>query len=268
MNLGAALLMGLGICACNRPPAPVPSPTPPPTVTPALTVAPAPTATPVPENIPAYNGAQQMEYIKTAQSAFIEIIGNKSLPFTEANNAYLAAGGASVKGLTSKEAIVERRALIEKVRQANADYMVFAATQDNTYREELAKTPLSKGDVESLVAEYAARAKLDKVKKLREGEAELMKAADVMMVYLDKKFGTWRVDGVKPVFKRAEDGNPYGELGKKYNVIVAQLQQLQSEINAPLPTAGETPIPSIPPSPAGGPAPASPTAAPKPSPAR
>ena len=243
--LGAALLVAIG-SGCNKP-APVapatPTPAPTPVATPILTPTPV-AATPVPTATPEaqkYTGAQQAEYIKTAQDAFVEARMTKSTPYMEANKAFLDAGGATAKGLTSKESIAQRREMIAKVSQANEDYLTFASAQDNAYREELSKTPLVKADVESLVTEFIDKGKQKDIVKLRESVRDLLKTADSMMVYLDKKYGGWTFTNGRISFKKPADAGGYSDLIKKYSAAAGEIQKLQESVNAPMPTPGLSP---------------------------
>ena len=251
-SLGAALLVGLGGSGCGRASKssadPTPTPTASPADTPVVVTTPAPTPEPTVQ-APHYSGVQQAEYIRTAQNAFMEARGAKSTPFLAANKAFNEAGGASAKGLTSKDAITQRRALIQACSKANDDYLTFAATQPEAYRTELAKTPLTQSDVDGLVSDFTAKGRQEEIIKLRNTERESLKTADDMMAHLEKTYGAWTLNGNKPVFKKTSDFNAYGTLGKKYNGLVADLQKLQSEVNTPLPTPGESPIPSASPSP-------------------
>lgn len=254
-SLGAALLIGLGGYGCGRSgnssteatPTPTPTPTPSPAGTPVVVTTPTPTPEPTVEAA-RYSGKQQAEYIQTAQNAFMEARSVKLTPFLEANKAFQEAGGASAKGLTSKEAVTQRRALIEACRKTNEDYLTFASTQPDTYRAELAKTPLIPSDVDGLVAGFTENGRQQEIIKLRTTERESLKTADDMMAYLEKTYGSWTLSGNLPKFKKPADINAYGALGRKYNGLVADVQKLQAVANAPLPTPGETPIPSASPS--------------------
>ena len=240
------------------------TPTPAPTASPTAT--PAETAAPTPENRH-YSGQQQSEYIKTAVNAFVEARGVKYSAFVAANRAYQEAGGASVKGLDSKEAITARRSLIQTASQTNDEYLAFVETQDATYRAELAKTPLVKEDVEALVTEYATNSKEATVKKLREVQRDLLRTGDAMMDFLEKKYGGWKVTANKISFKKAADTNAFSAMGKKYNTYVDEITKLSEEVNASSPTPSTSPIPSASPSPSGAAVPAETASAPTPSPA-
>ena len=218
-----------------------------PTPTPAPAPSVAPTATPegTPE-VRNYNGTQQAQYIKTAQTAYIDARAVKTAAFAEANDAYVQAGGASAKGLTSKGAVTERRAMIQKAIQANDDYLAFVNTQDETYRAELAKTPLIKGDIDALVTDYAATSKEEKVKELRKDVSSLLKTGDEMMAVLEKEYGSWKPEGTAPKFKSSGSAKAYSALGKKYNGLVANMQKLTAEINAAPPAPDASPSPSVP----------------------
>ena len=216
--------------------APTPTPTPSPTAQPTATPESAP-------KVRSYDGNQQSEYIKTAQNAFIEARGVKADAFVAANNAYQEAGGASVKGLNSKEAITQRLELITKASQTNDDYLAFVETQDATYRDALAKTPLIQEDVDALVAEFSSRSKADLVKKLRLTERDMLKTGESMMDFLEKKYGSWKLDGNKLSFKKAADTNAFSALGKKYNGYVEGVQKMSAEVNAPATTPGASPTP-------------------------
>ena len=245
---GVLLVAGMSLVGSVQTSKAAATPTPAPTASPTA----APTATPeeAPE-IRSYDGTQQENYIKTANSAFLEVRGAKSTAFVEANNVYLQAGGASGTGLTLKEAIAARREMIQKALQANDDYLAFIDIQEKTYHDELAKTPLIKADVDGLTANFAEHAKTADVKKLRETERDLLKTGDSMMGFLEKNYGAWKLSGNKPVFKKAADANAYSALGKKYNADVETVQKLSAAVSAPLPTPGASPSPGGAASPAG-----------------
>ena len=241
------------------------------TPTPAPSPVVAPTATP--ESAPKarnYDGSQQSAYIKTAVNAFVEARGAKANAFVAASNAYQEAGGASVKGLSSKEAITERRELIQKASQTNDDYLAFVETQDATYQDDLSKTPLTKEDVDAIVAEFSAHAKADLVIKLRGTTGDMLKTGDTMMEFLEKKYGTWKLNDNRLTFKKAADTNAFSALSKKYNTYVEGVQKMSAEVNSSLPTPGTSPIPDASPSlgatPAAGATVNTPTASPIPSP--
>ena len=247
--MGVALLVA-GVVACpvggfskTAAATPTPTPVPSPSVAPSV----APTATPegTPE-VRNYNGAQQSQYIQTARTAYIDLRAAKTAAFAEANDAYVQAGGASAKGLTSKEAVTARRAMIQKAIQANDDYLAFVTTQDETYRAELAKTPLVKSDIDGLVSEYAATSKEDKVKELRKDVGALLKTGDDMMAVLEKEYGSWKPEGNAPKFKGSGDAKAYSALGKKYNGLVANVQKLTGEINTAPPVPEAVPSPGTP----------------------
>ncbi len=245
--------------ACQFQACPGPKPAPEPLISPTpAPTAPPPSAVPVAPDPPVarYSGVQQAEYIKTAQNGFVVARGLKSEAFALAFTAFGEAGGASAKGLASKADVADRRALIEKCRLANEDYLAFVGTQDDTYRQELAKTPLIPGDVDSLVDDFSKKAHADSLKKVRENKRDILKAADDMMAYLDKTFGAWKVNGNNAVFTKPADANSYSALAKKYNAFVQAEQKLQADINVPLPPPGDSPIPSVAPSPSASAVPA------------
>ena len=242
---GAVCLLG---GACQLAAAPTPTPAPTSTAVPSV----APSATPEgTSEVRNYTGTEQSDYIKTANNAFLEARGVKSTAFVEANNAYLQAGGASAKGLTSKEAVVARRDMLQKAIQANDDYLAFVETQQTVYHDELAKTPLIKADVDGLTSDFVEHARTDEVKKLRATERDLLQTGDAMMEYLEKKYGAWKLNDNKPVFKKSSDASAYSSLGKKYNAYVEAVQKLSASVNSPLPTPGASPAPSTSPSPSG-----------------
>lgn len=222
---------------------PVATPTPTPTPTPVAAATASPEPTP---DVPRYSGAQQMDYIRTAQNDFMTARGQKTEPFGLAKDAFNEAGGASAKGLISREAIAGRRALIGAISKANDDYKSFLTTQDETYRQALVKTPLMQSDVDSLVGEFTKASKTESVLKLRNLDGDLCKVGDEMLAYLDKTFGSWTIRDNKVAFKKAADGNAYAVLAKKYNGIVEAQRPLLTDLNPPLPTSGASPLPGAP----------------------
>ena len=257
----AALL--LTACGQSAPPATEPTPTPPatPTSTPLATATAA--ASPTPE-VAKYNGAEQMEYNRQAVDAFVAQRAEKSQPFIEAHNALETAGSVSPKGLTSKESIAARRDLIAKCIAANDVYLDFVKTQENTYRTELAKTPLLPGDVDSLVSDFAARANTATIVKLREMEREALKAGDEMLASLDNTYGEWNVNAAGALmFKKKGGSASFNAAAQKYNKLATEEATLRTEVNKSLavPSASATPTasPGTSASPAASVAPATPT---------
>ena len=234
-----------------------PQPVPPPTPSPTPTPTPAPTvaeeATPA-APVAKYSGVQQMQYLATARDAFIQERQTNSQPYLDAHAALEAAGGASAKGLTTKDSIAARRDLIAKSIAANDQYLNFVKTQEDTYRADLAKTPLVPGDIDVVVGEYAAHANSAAVAKLRESDRDALKAADDMMAALDKTYGTWAVDGTGRLsFKKKGASAPYAAAAEKYNKVTAEEQKLLQVVNAAVtvPSASVPPSASV--SPAGSP---------------
>ena len=234
-------------------PAPAPTATATPTATP--TPAPAPTATPATEVTPNYSGTQQTQYISTARDAFVVLRNEKSQPFLDAHKAMDAAGGLSARGLKTKADIAARRDLIAKTAVANEDYLAFVKTQEETYRAELAKTPLTPTDISGLVIEFAAHANTPTVVKIREDERDVLKIGDNLMAILDKKFGAWTAnDAGRITFKKPADASAYSKAIANQGAKVAEIDKLRAQISA-------TPSPSPSASPASAPA-GSPAAAP------
>ena len=200
-------------------------------------------ASPTPE-VAKYNGKQQMEYNRQAVDAFITQRAEKSQPYIEAHNALETAGSVSPKGLTSKEAIAARRDLIAKCIAANDVYLDFVKTQENTYRAELAKTPLLPGDIDSLVNDFAARANTSAIVKLRETERETLQAGDEMMASLDKSYGDWSVNAAGALgFKKKGGSAAFNAAAQKYNKLANDEAKLLAEVNKSMvvPSASATP---------------------------
>ena len=192
-----------------------------------------------------YSGAQQMQYLATAREAFIADREENSRPYLDAHQALEEAGGASAKGLTSKAAIAARRDLISKCIAGNAQYLNFVKTQEDTYRAELAKTPLVPGDVKVVVDEYSSRANSGAITKLRETEQAALQASDGMMDSLDKSFGDWSVnDAGRLTFKKKGAASAYSAAAEKYNKLANEEQKMLQEIN----NTNPVPAASVPPS--------------------
>ena len=163
------------------------------------------------------------------------------------------------KGLTAKT-IAERRQLLTAVRAAHDDYLTFTTTQDDTYRAELAKTPLVPADVDSVVTEFEKKANTPRSLKLQQSEKDLLACSDEMLADLDQWDGKWTVTGAgKLSFKKKANQAAYMVLQKKYNGLVADMQQTQAEASPTVsPSPGPSPLPGASPSPAvAAPAPAS-----------
>lgn len=244
--------------------APKGTPTPPPAPTTAATATPLPTATPAattapatPAPLPNYNGQQQSDYIATARNAFVALRTEKSQPFLDAHKELDAAGGISAKGLKSKEDIAARRALVAKNVATNEDYLNFVKTQEDTYKAELAKTPLIPDDVNSIVADFSKNSHTAVMIKLRETEREALKAGDDMLAGYEKRFGAWTVsDAGKVTFKKKTDVSAMNALNEKFNARVKELQPLREQLTAaasPSPSpgaAGTAAVPAVVPGPA------------------
>ena len=208
--------------------APTPKPTPSPAATPTATPAATPTASAAPAN---YSGTQQSAYISTAAEAFLALRQAQQQPFIDANTALEAAGGVNAKGLISKEAITARRDLIAKCIAANEQYLNFVKTQTDTYRAELAKTPLIPGDVSTLVEDYAKKADTDNTIKLHQTEGDAFKAGDGMIAALEKSYGDWSVnDAGKLMFKKKSAVGAYSNLAQKYNTFAKAGEALRLQM--------------------------------------
>ena len=267
-RLGAALILAASVAgqapdAMAAPKAtPTATPTASPSATPAPTATPAATAAASPAATPTYNGAQQSQYIATARDAFVALRTAKSQPFLDAHKALDDAGSMAAKGLKSKEDITARRALLATTMAANEEYLTFIKTQEDTYRAELAKTPLIPSDIDGLVAEFAQRANTATTIKLRETERDVEKAGDDILAFLGKKFGAWSVsDAGKISFKKKSDVGGYSDAISKYNAKAAELQKLREQL---APTPVPSPSASVTASPAASPAAATPAASAKP----
>ena len=261
----AASVAGLAIEAGAAPKA-----TPTPTATPIPTPVPSPTATPAASPAPTanYSGTQQTQYITTARDAFVAMRTAKSQPFLDAHKALDAAGALSARGLKTKEDIAARRDLVAKTSAANDEYLAFVKTQEDTYRAELAKTPLIPNDIDGLVKEFNERTNTPTVIKLREDERDTLKIGDEMLTTLDKKFGAWSANEAgRIVFKKKSDVAAYGELLSKLNAKVSEMQKLREELTptpspSPSASAGVTPAASPTGAPGAAPAASAPAAVP------
>ena len=240
-------------------PTPTPSPTatatPTPTSAATPTPTPVPTATPNPAATPTYSGAQQTHYIATAVEAFVALRTQKSQPFLEAHKAMDAAGGLSARGLKTRADIAARRDLIAKTLAANEEYLAFVKTQEDTYRSELAKTPLIAGDIDGLVKEFAVQTNTPTVVKIREDERDVLKMGDESMATLEKKFGAWTVsDAGRITFKKPADANAYSRVLANQGAKVAEIDKLRAQLAAtPSPSPTVSPAASPAASPAGSP---------------
>ena len=210
---------------------------------PALAALPA-AATPAPPSAVAtppqgYNSVTEQSYIDQADKAFMAVQQPKIKAFNEAFAAFKAAGYANAKGLTSKEAVAARRDVIAKCIATNDDYAAFVATQDATYKDDLAKTPLTPADAKATLDDYTARARTPAVVQLRQAEHDYLKSADDMMAALEKWSGGWSVspDG-KLSFKRKEYIDQYNELARKCTAQANLVAKLQGEYNGTVNPAG------------------------------
>ena len=186
-----------------------------------------------------YNSVTEQTYIDQADKAFMDVQQPKIKAYNEAFAAFKAAGYANAKGLTSKESVVARRDLIAKCLATNDDYAAFVATEDDTYKDDLAKTPLTPADAKTTLDEYAARAKTAEVVKLRQAEHDYLKSADDMMAALEKWSGGWSVSPEgKLSFKRKEYIAEYNELAQKCTAQANLVAKLQSEYSGAVVPAG------------------------------
>jgi hypothetical protein len=250
--LSIPLWVGLAFAGASLDAAPVP-PTPAPTPTAAATPTPSPAITPSnPSQVANYSGAQQAQYIATANTAFVAQRDAKFQAFLEARTAFEATGGIVPKGLTSKADVDARRDLLSKVRTANDDYLAFITTEDQTYRAELAKTPLIGNDIDALTEDFATKANIPRAIKLQQIEKDLLTCTDDMLADLAKWNGQWSVNAAsKLVFKKKANLNAYSALEQKYNGLIAQMQALHPQ---PGPTASPSPGESPAASPSASPA--------------
>ena len=187
-----------------------------------------------------YNSVTEQSYIDQADKAFMEVQQPKIKAFNDAFAAFKAAGYVNAKGLTSKEAVAARRELIAKCLAANDEYAAFVANQETTYKEDLAKTPLTPEDAKSTLDDYATKAKTADVVKLRQAEHDYLKSGDDMMAALEKWAGNWSLSPEgKLSFKRKENIAEYNELARKANAAANLVAKLQSEYSGTvLPASG------------------------------
>ena len=186
-----------------------------------------------------YNSVTEQSYIDQADKAFLAVQQPKIKAFNEAFAAFKAAGYVNVKGLTSKEAVAARRELIAKCLATNDDYAAFVATQNDTYKDDLAKTPLTPADVTTTLNDYAVRAKTPEVVKMRQAEHDYLKSADDMMAALEKWSGGWSVSPEgKLALKRKEYIGEYNELAQKCTAQANLVAKLQSEYTGAVVPAG------------------------------
>lgn len=228
------------LTACPQAAPPSPDVTPTPSPTPAAT----PTGTPLPP-APRYSGTQQMEYMATAKDGFMAARQAKSQGFVDAHNEFDAAGGLNPKGLTSKDAIAARRAILAKCIAGNEDYITFVKGQVDTYHAELAKTPLLPADVDAIADDYASKANTPGIIQLRETVRDALKCSDDMLASLEKSYGDWLVsDAGRLTFKKKSDVAAYSALSQKYNKLAADEVRLRDAVNG---TSSQVPSASAPP---------------------
>ncbi len=202
---------------------------PPPPATPAPTPTPAPVA---PGN-PTYSSSKREQYISQASDAFTAARRAKIQALTDAINTLHTAGMMSPKGLVSKEAIAERRKLVENARLANEDYIAFVTTQEATYRAELEKTPLVPNDVYVTVGQFLAKnSHVAETLAVRETEKELLKSTDDTLAMLDGSWGRWHLRDGKVSFEKPGDVDRYGKLLTRFNAAVAAQTAAQAKLTA------------------------------------
>ena len=166
-------------------------------------------ATPAPRAVPApsvgYNSVTEQGYIDQADDAFKAVQQPKIKTFNAAFAALKDANFMSAKDLTSKEAVAARRDLIAKCIAADNDYIEFLKTQEATYKDDLAKTPLTPADAKETFEGYVAKAKTPDAVKLRQAQVDYFKSGDDMMAALEKWYGSWSITPAgKLSFKRRE----------------------------------------------------------------
>ena len=218
------------LTACPQAAPPASEPTPTPTPSPAATPAASPAGTLEPAAH--YSGTQQMQYQAEARDAFLADRQAKSQAFVDGQKEFDAAGGLNPKGLTSKAAITARRDILAKCISGNEDYINFVKTQVDTYRAELAKTPLVPADVNSIADDFATKSNTPAIIQLRETERDLLKCGDDMLASLEKSFGDWSVgDAGRLSFKKKSDVATYSALSQKYNKLAADANRMRDEVN-------------------------------------
>ena len=130
-------------------------------------------------------------------------------------------------GMSSKEAVANRRDLLSKVRAANDDYLAFITTQEATYRAELAKTPLIPADVDAIAADFVVKANIPRAIKLQQMEKDLLTSADNMLGDLTDWDGSWSANAAgKLSFKKKSYQAAYLALEQKYNGLANGMQQI------------------------------------------
>ena len=183
--------------------------------------------------IASYNGTQQTSYLATARDGFVALRQEKSQPYIDAHNALETAGGINPKGLHSKADVAARRDLVAKCIAGNDTYLDFIKTQEDAYRAELAKTPLTPEDTASVASEFASHANTANSVKLHETDGAALKCGDAMLAYLEKTYGKWTADDSgKLIFKKNSDLAAYGALARNYNKLATEAQTMITAINA------------------------------------
>jgi hypothetical protein len=192
-----------------------------------------PTARPAgPPPTVGYNSVTEQSYITQADNAFMAVQQPKIKAFNDAFEAFKEAGYVNARALTSKEAVTARRDLIAKCIAANDDYAAFVATQEQTYKDDLAKTPLTPDDAKTTLDQYIVKAKTPQVIQLRQAEHDYLKAGDDMMAALEKWYPNWSLNAAgKLSFKRKENVAEYNDLAQKCNTLAALVSKLQKDYN-------------------------------------
>ena len=175
----------------------------------------------------------EQAYIDQADQSFMAIQQPKVQAFNTAYAAFKAAGSTSAKGLTTKESVAARRELIAKCLAANDDYATFVSTQIDTFRDELAKTPLTPADAQKTLDSSALKLRTPDIARLRQAEHDYLKGCDDLMAALEKWYGDWSVSSAgKLQLKSKEHIAAYNDLAQKCNALAANVSKLQNDYNA------------------------------------
>lgn len=245
-SLAAAVLMSAGI-AVGQSPTPAPSPSP--------------AATPDP-NSPA--GKELIEGRQVLLAAYAPYLQK----YNDAHTALLTAGGAAATGLSTKEAIAARRALVNACTAANDGMVTFLQTEPDILRQELGKVSMDPPKIDEYLKNFTPDPTTPQLLQIRVLAGQMFKDMDQSLGVLDDSYGRWKLGkGGMVMFKKQADNKQFAAVVTRIQHSIAEQTAAQALLKASDPkSAGLEASPSPSPGTSGLAAPA-PTPKPTPEPA-
>lgn len=185
-----------------------------------LSAAVAPAQTPAPSPAPAPDSPASRQ-LREGREVIVAAYAPLAQKFNQVHGTMVEAGGVSCAGLTSREAIAARKALIDACLAVNTDMLKFLATEPAILRAELLKVPMPPAQVAEYVANFTPDPETPQIVKVRTLAQAMFKSMNASLTVLDESFGRWKVgDGNHLSFQRESDFKKYGATVETVNQAI------------------------------------------------